>query len=306
MPEDDDPDRWVTDWDEIDGEPFDDDELLDDELLDEELIDDELFEDEYLEEPEVRPTRLVPLAAARHQPRDADDRAYDVDDDDYDDAVSRRARALLVVACAVVFVLVGVALAAVLIGQDDDLETDAAASSSSSTTRATPSSLGALPGQQPAPGVSSTIASGSSSTSSTKATTSTTKAATTTSTEPPDGPACSPTGTTRSPEPGNLPMKVAFCVDDPTPKVGQSVTLSGTAEDLDGGVTVDCVKVSWEGEEFGECYPSQSDPPASYNESYTFKHTFTTPGSYSIHVGAQSGEPNGSFAEAILKITVHA
>jgi hypothetical protein len=101
-------------------------------------------------------------------------------------------------------------------------------------------------------------------------------------------------------------MKVAFCVDDPTPKVGQVVKLSGTAEDLDGGVTLDCVRFSFEGEQFGECVPPEADPPASINESYTRTHTFTKPGTYTIHVGALSGKPKGSFAEAILKITVHA
>jgi hypothetical protein len=88
--------------------------------------------------------------------------------------------------------------------------------------------------------------------------------------------------------------------------VGQVVTLSGTAEDLDGGTSLDCIRFSWEGEQFGECIPPQADPPVSNNESYTKTHTFTKPGTYTIHVGALSGKPKGSFAETTLKVTVHA
>lgn len=294
---------WVTDWDEIDGVVDEDDDVLEDEYLGED------FEDEYIDEPVTRPARTVPLAAAPAVGGVGGDGYGDGYDDGYEDeGDGRRRRALLVVAGALLFVLVGAALAAILVNQDDDgVETNAASSSSSSTstTRVTPSSLGGLPGQQPAPGASSSVPSGSSSTSTSKATTSTTKAATTTTTEAPDGPACSPTGST-PPSGGNLPMKVAFCIDDPTPKVGQSVTVSGTAEDLDGGVTLDCVKISWEGEEFGECFPPQAEPAESFNESYSFRHTFARPGTYTIHVGAQSGKPEGSFAETTLRITVHA
>jgi hypothetical protein len=246
---------------------------------------------------EPQDPRTVPLAAERYD----DDPDYD--DADYDDDRPQRRAALLVVLAALVFVLAGVAVAAALVSSnDDDGDSNASVTSSStSTTRSTAPSISGLPGQ----GSSSSSSSTSTTKVGTSSTSSSTSSSTTSTTEAADGPACSPTASSPAAA-DNKPMKVAFCLDDPTPKVGQVVTLSGTAEDLDGGTSLDCIKFSWEGEQFGECVPPQEDPPLSINESYTQKHTFTKAGTYTIHVGARSGKPKDSFAEATLKITVHA
>jgi hypothetical protein len=292
MADDDQDGPWVTDWDEIDG-----------------IVDEEEWDDV----PD-RPRRVAPLAADRYDGGgdggDGDGGGYD----DYDDDDGRRRRGVLVGLLALVLVLGGIVAAALLVSADDDGDVDTIATSTSrprpstTTTKVTPTSIGPLPGQ------TSTTAVGGGSSTTVKSTTSTTKAAVTTSTtEASDDPVCT-RGSTANPG-ANDPMEVAFCVDDPSPKVGQIVTVNGTAVDRNAEVESQCIKVSWEGEPFTGCAVLPTPDPEVINQSYTFKHAFTKPGTYTIHVGAISNpanppsntpDPRQSFAEATVKITVHA
>jgi hypothetical protein len=283
MADDDQDGPWVTDWDEIDG-----------------IVDEEEWEDV----PD-RPRRVAPLAADLYD--DGGDGGGDDGGgyDDYDDDDDRRRRGVLVALLALVLVLGGIVAAALLVNADDDGDVDTIATSTSrprpstTTTKGTPTSIGALPGQ------TSTTAAGGGTSTTVRSTTST-KPAVTTSTEASDDPMCT-RGSTANPG-ANDPMEVAFCVDDPSPKVGQIVTVNGTAIDRNAEVESQCINVSWEGEPFTGCAVFAKPDPEVINQSYTFKHAFTKPGTYTIHVGAISNPPEGrqSFAEATVKITVRA
>jgi hypothetical protein len=285
MADDDQDGPWVTDWDEIDG-----------------IVDEEEWDDV----PD-RPRRVAPLAADLYDDGGdgggGDGGGYD----DYDDDDGRRRRGVLVGLLALVLVLGGIVAAALLVSADDDGDVDTIATSTSrprpstTTTKVTPTSIGPLPGQ------TSTTAVGGGPSTTVKPATSTTKPAVTTSTtEASDDPVCT-RGSTANPG-ANDPMEVAFCVDDPSPKVGQIVTVNGTAVDRNAEVESQCINVSWEGEPFAGCTVFATPDPEVINQSYTFKHAFTKPGTYTIHVGAISNPPEGrqSFAEATVKITVHA
>ncbi len=285
MADDDQDGPWVTDWEEIDG-----------------IVDEEEWDDA----PD-RPRRAAPLAADRVDAGGGGGAGGDGGYDDYDDDDGRR-RGVLVALLALVLVLGGIVAAALLVSADDDGDVDTIATSTSrprpstTTTKVTPTSIGALPGQ-----TSTTAVGGGTSTTAKPATSTTKPAVTTSTTEASDDPLCTRASTK---DPGaNDPMEVAFCVDDPSPKVGQTVTVNGTAVDRNAEVESQCINVSWEGEPFAGCTVFEKPDPEVINQSYTFKHVFTKPGKYTIHVGAISNPPAGSrqsFAEATVKITVHA
>jgi hypothetical protein len=185
------------------------------------------------------------------------------------------------------------------------VDTDA---SSTSTTRTTLEL--ALPGDTSTStsstlGTATTSAGGGAGGSSTTSTTARSTASTTRPDEDTNDPACSPRGTGAAAE-GNQAMRISFCIDDGNPKVGQQVRVSGTAVDPDAQIEPDCIKASWEGEQFGECVPGTVTENPVINREFSFTHTYTKPGTYTIHVGAISDAPKSSFAETTLKITVHA
>jgi hypothetical protein len=225
----------------------------------------------------------------------------------------RSSRAWAIAAVLLLLIGAGVALALVLSSDGDDGGQSASDvdTESSSTTQTTfdlglPGDVGSSTSTSTSLGTATTAAGGQGGVGGSSTTSSTVKPSTsTTKPEDTNDPACSARGTGAATA-DNQPMQVSFCLDDGSPKAGQAVKVSGTAVDPDAQIEPECIKVSWEGEQFGECTPLTVSESPVINRDFSFSHTFTKPGTYTIHVGAISDAPHGSFAEATLKITVHA
>lgn len=251
-----------------------------------------------------------------YEPDGGDHDPYD-HPDDYDDGGPTRSGRTWAIAAALVLVLgLGVA-AAVALSSDDDGGESASELESVSSTTSTTRSLG-TPGQPTSsttavsssttPTVAGEGAGGASSTSTTK------KAATTTTSTVPDAPeepGCSGRGTGTATS-GNQAAQISFCASDASPKVGQLLKVYGSAVDPDAEIQSGCIAVSWDGETpTPSCSPRTGVPPTAptnINESFTFTHTYTTPGPHTIRVAVVSdpGTSKSSTAEVSFTVTVHA
>ncbi len=295
----------------------------DDEWGDEWIREDEEWEDPRLEEPTVVGDAPEDLEDEPYDDEPYDDGPiggppagappYDDGDDGYEDEPDPRRRGLLVATIAVLVLVVGIAVAALLVKAGDDSDSDVTADRSSTTTtvRTTLTSLGQLPGAATSSSTSTPAdPNGPATGGSLGSSTSTTKrpATTTTTTDPEitNDPACVE-GKPQGGDASNQPMRISFCVDDQAPKVGQPVQVIGTAVDKDAQIEPECIKVSWEGEELGTCPDlTVPGPDLVINRDFTFTHTFTAPGTYTIRVAASSDAPKSSAANTTYKITVHA
>jgi hypothetical protein len=284
------------------------------------------------------------------------DDPYRFDDDEYgddplgDDAAAddgswdeeppaRQGGLRLLVGVAALLVALGLVAALQKAGDDDDdVDDDEVATQedrSTTTRRAVTSTTLGLPGG----GAASSVVPGASSTTSStapKGSTTTKKPATTTTVdEDAPEPACVSGGggaatpaeagwATRwqtMPQP-NDPATVSICVDDITPKVGQTVTLSISGADPDAMFpTTECgTFVTWEGSHASHCRdfviawndprPTPKQEPGQVLQH--FAHVYDTPGQKTITGSVWSAEydgytsPYSSRAIAALQVTVHA
>jgi hypothetical protein len=118
----------------------------------------------------------------------------------------------------------------------------------------------------------------------------------------------------------NQPMTMEICIDDVTPRVGQLVTLTVTADDPDASIGEgDCdIYVSWMSNpgnlcrdymSIGEAQPTPAKEHGHIVKSYT--HTYTKAQTYIVEVDAASSEftgkrhPYASSATAQLHLSVH-
>jgi hypothetical protein len=240
---------------------------------------------------------------------------YDDDEDDrdrYEEERIRSSRLWVVAAGLLLLIGAGVALALVLSSDDDGGESAADVDTAASSTTSSTLSL-ALPGDV---GSSTSTSLGGTSTSAVGgaggagSTTSTMKKPTsTTSTVPPEDtndPACSQAGVTPNATSSNKPARISFCVDDASPKVGQAITINGTAVDEDSQIEPGCIVVFYDSDPPPTCTPGASPPEPVINREFSATHAFTTPGPHTIHVSVASDTPNQSLATTLLKVTVHA
>jgi hypothetical protein len=251
------------------------------------------------------------------------------------DPPARQGGLRLLVGLAALLVAIGLIAALSKASDDDDADTDEVATDERSTTSrqsSTSRPLG-LPGD-PRPTV--TTRGGSSSTSSTTRGSSTTRRPATTVTTDPDAPepACVSAGGGAAtpvqadwaerwqtmPKP-NDPATLSLCVDDITPQVGQTVTVSIVGDDPDAIFpTSECgVFVTWEGSHASFCRDfliAWEDPRPTPKEEpghvlQHLSHVYDTPGSKTLTGSVWSAEydgytsPYSSRAQAALTINVH-
>lgn len=247
----------------------------------------------------------------------------------------RRGREWLI-AVLVVLVIGGIIGGVVATRGDDDdggrastdLETDRSTTSLSSTTS---SSVLGLPGDPGTTTSSTTAADGSSSTVTTAkggpGATVTTKPSTATTEPEDDGvlPCMTKKGTDGPTAPGWLPagtnkgMTVTLCFDDPTPKVGQTVTITVHANDPDAFITNDDCggHLGIDSNYARDCRVTvdtaqrQTPPRSEGDVLFTFPYKFTSAGDHSVGASSTSGgregyvNPYASFANIVRTITVH-
>ncbi len=248
------------------------------------------------------------------------------------------------VAVLIGFLLIAGAAAAILQADDDDPDHDEVATEeededttttsrrSTTTTRPRSTTSTTATGTGPAPGVA-----GGSSTTIAGKTTATTKApATTTTTEAPEvlEPACASGGGgpaapaeadwaehwQSKPFP-NDPARVSICVDDTSPKVGQTITITLQGSDPDAVIEkAECGWfITWESDHSSLCRdflaPDDGPRPTPVEQAgfvrITETHVYQSPGSRTVTGSVWSApyhgytEPYSSRATADLRIVVH-